>query len=214
MAARSVFAGSMNAVDRDESLGSWVTLSPDGLHLAGISPQGLLQVFDFKTLKRELSALPVVKDARNATHRRLAWSPKGDLIAISSGFERIVWLVNASSGEIIWTKTELPANADRSCELGWSPDGSQIAVVTTADAIQLLNGATGDLSTTWKLPPQLAQYGGGLRGIVWSPAGTVVCATAFHPEAIILLDPKTGAIRRTIEGDLDRVVMFPGVVRR
>ena len=206
MAARSVFAGSMNAVDRDESLGSRVALSPDGLHLGGISPQGVLQVFDFKTLKPKSSALPFVKDNHDWMHRRLAWSPKGDQIAVSSGFERTVWLVNASSGEIVWTKTELPVNAYRSCELDWSPDGSQLAIVANADAILLLDGATGDLRATWKLP-QLATYSGGMRGIVWSPDGTVVCATAFSPEKIGLLDPKTGTVRRTIEGNLNRVVM-------
>jgi WD40 repeat protein len=84
-------------------------------------------------------------------------------------------------------RAELPGHARYNAGLAWSPDGSQLAIISTNSTVQLWD------TTQLKRITTLQHNQEGIVSVAWSPNGVYLAATS-HDGAVWLWDIQTGEV--------------------
>jgi WD40 repeat protein len=153
--------------------GSSASWSPDGTRFA-LASQGP-RVYDARTGQLLWSKMMSID---GWTH--LAWSPKGDLIAVSSSTG-----VHLYDGEGV---DEGEIQAGRYGHLSWSPDGSLLAVTSQA-GVALVSVAERAVVQRLVFPVTTTRGSGTRPGmgtldhdVAWSPRGTAIAVTGTESD--------------------------------
>jgi DNA-binding SARP family transcriptional activator/WD40 repeat protein len=169
----------------------WIEFSPDGRHLAGVSTDGTLYIWDADTL-RELKSIPQAGDGKPA------WSPDGSTIALASGDHAVVW--NTAT---VQQEPFVNAHPSTVTAVSYSPDGRTLA---TADAQRVR------LWDVLHLQGEIAAFPGSWKAVDWLPDGARLVAFDSGDRFVHLLDVRTNELLATLADELnavERVVASP-----
>jgi WD40 repeat protein/serine/threonine protein kinase/DNA-binding SARP family transcriptional activator len=154
-----------------------ITFNADGSMLGIVSQDGVVKIWNIDT-GEELPAF-----VSNNLTRGLAFDPNGSYLATRNDGGLVqIWDITPS-GEKEWlTLTGHHGVVHRAT---YSPDGRQIATVSSDQTVKLWNADSGELLMT------MSGHTGDVRAVAFCPDGTCL-ATASHDKTIRLWDVKTG----------------------
>jgi WD40 repeat protein len=115
----------------------------------------------------------------------VAWSPKGDMIAVGSG-DGTIRIFNPKTGKQIETDNDLKFKGIVN-SVAWSPDGDMIAGGSSDKTIKVFNPKTGKPIETDKD----MRFKGTVWSVAWSPKGDMI-AGGSSDDTIKIFNPKTG----------------------
>lgn len=189
------------AVWRLEGHTGWIrslAFSPDGALLASASTDTTIRLWEFPggTLRHTLRGHSDMVSG-------VAFHPDGTLLA-STSRDGTVRFWDTTSGEQVrqWSKAQLfarvppttrPDNPSWTTGIAFSPDGSRLAVGTTAAVVQLFDVETGRLIHTLQGHTDWI----GMQGVDFSPDGRTL-ASASLDGTIRLWDLESGMLRDTL----------------
>ncbi|MET9002700.1 WD40 repeat domain-containing protein [Amycolatopsis sp. NPDC004169] len=127
----------------------------------------------------------------------IAFSPDGHTAATASGNQTALWNTIDRSLRAVLTDGAVFTNA-----LAFSPDGHTLATVTQPSPC-CPDGTTGNTLTLWNLdtgtPTRLTGHTGAVLNVAFSPDGRRI-ATASVDRTVLIWDPTTGAVLKTLGG--------------
>lgn len=118
----------------------------------------------------------------------VSWSPDGKWVT-SVGDDGSLQAWNASNGQTRWT---YHAQRGTTIQLDWSPDGTRLALDDSANALVVLDSATG--RTVFAVP---AAHGG--NSVAWSPDGHRIAAVTESGQ-VQVWDTANGQVLETLPG--------------
>lgn len=160
--------------------------SADGKFLAGISPQGAVQVLDGRTgeLLRSLSHVD-----EGDWPAQLDWSPDGKAIAVACFAAGCpVRILAVPSAEVLHV---LEGDAGQVLDLAFSPDGARLATVAADGVLALWDAHRGERISTWTNPTEESLY-----RVAWSPDGGKLAAS---DSGGVILNPGMESQARRLE---------------
>jgi WD40 repeat protein len=161
---------------------SW---APDGSTLAVTDMGGTVQLRDLGTGQ----VIHLLKPDVSYPSAHIAWSPKGNLLASSSGSTCLLW--NISTGKIVQTFKFTKSFLSYTIPV-WHPHGDVLAIANVGQPIQIYDAETGQLLHTF------GEHDIGSINITWSRDGQLL-ASAGLPQ-IEVWNVATGRKLRTLEG--------------
>lgn len=129
-------SGDEVAALQHDALVTGMAFSPDGDQLATAAFNGAVQVWDLDTGEIAATLLP---DEAGVQRLDLAYSLDGTVLAVGSGTQATLDLLDAETGEVLGTLNAEPLHTSVSL----SPDGRQLAA---------LSGERGETLVLWGLP--------------------------------------------------------------
>jgi WD40 repeat protein len=158
----------------------WEPWSPSGDRFLIYNVDGMVKIFDaqtgevLQTLSGHEGELIEDQDRRV---EQAAWSPKGDLIAVSSTADNSVIVYQAESGEALYT---LPGGfeADWVVFGTWSPSGDRLTTRGPGGA-KVYETATGRLLLDLSIPQTIC------RRALWSPDGARILTLEYFESATV-----------------------------
>ncbi|WP_165223285.1 WD40 repeat domain-containing serine/threonine protein kinase [Aquisphaera insulae] len=174
-------AGREKAVFRHE--GSAVTAlayGPDGRRIASIGRDGWIHAWDLATGTPAWSRRLAPRQEQLVEYR-VAFSPRGNLVAATGGQDRTVLLLDAETGE---PTTSLSGHEAEVSDASFSPDGGLIASADWGGTLRFWDAIRGRATATIKAHAEL------INRIAFSPDGRRV-ATASRDRTVRLWDVAT-----------------------
>ncbi|MCE4625804.1 MAG: protein kinase [Desulfurococcales archaeon] len=153
-------------VARELTLGDVTSISwdPSSSRFAATGTSGLIALMDRSGLQK------LVGKVGHGPTYSVSWSPRGDLVAVSTGWEGRVEAVTLD-GEVAWSKASLGGNAS---SLDWNNDGSRLVVALSWGSSTQTHGRVvildSDGETIWE-SGDLGERG---RIAKWSPDGELI----------------------------------------
>jgi WD40 repeat protein len=165
-----------------------ITWSPDSQLIAGGTSDGMISVWDLKSMEKIANFM-----ADSAGIRSLVWSPTADLLVGTVGGIPKIW--NALSGE---ETTKLDAGTEHYSSLAWSPDGLKLAGGEAPHGfIMIWDSATGEqLQQIPELPAQTEEtpWITWVNSLAWSQNGQWLASglgtnSASGQSLVVIYDP-------------------------
>ncbi len=152
---------------------------------AALSPTGKRALMESRG---EIFTVPVEQgDMRNLSHsagvadRAPAWSPNGKEVAWFADSGSGYRLHIASQDGLVPTRTMAIGQSKMAWEPTWSPDGKRIAFVDDDTRIQVIELATGKITTA---DNDGSNIGRGSMGITWSPDSKWLAYAKYFPNQL------------------------------
>ena len=136
-----------------------MSLSPDGKRLVVGSSAGFIYLLEAETLE-----LIIEKEHSRYPASSVSWSPLGDLIAVSQGYQFM--LLCASSLDIVRSVNIGPEVVPNLCE--FSPCGTQVAVGSRRGGLYVYDATSSELMHNF-FPEQIDNRVMMVRCIAWHP---------------------------------------------
>ncbi len=142
---------------------------------------------------------------------QVSWVPTGDLLAVSSTrisiFSTVMrFRIYTDQLEVV-ARFDVPLPTSGLHQMVWSPDGNQLAI-SVEDALWIWNRASDNLINY--LPGTDEYFWFRRLALAWSPDSTKL-AVAHYTQSWFILNPATGEILFTYEGELDRFYEIAGL---
>lgn len=122
----------------------------------------------------------VIKNSNKLGFSAVSFSPDGKLLAVGTGYEKVVKIFNTSDGKVI---QELKGHNDSINTVAWSTDGTKIASGSIDNTIIVWNA-----KTYKKL--KILKSDGWSNSVAWSPDNTKL-ASGSESNTITIWDAKT-----------------------
>ena len=185
-----------------------VAFSPDGKILAGTgisavdrTQAGVIKFYDVATGRLINTLTATQRTKSNESSRRvssIAFSPDGRLLASGSADDGTIKLWDVETGQNIATFAEKPEPQSSMLCIVFSPDGTELAVGSTA-GIKLLEVPTGKhIYTRQHIDFGKLEFPASIFSVAFSPDGTKLASGSW--DGIKLWDVETGQNLTTLRG--------------
>jgi WD40 repeat protein/tRNA A-37 threonylcarbamoyl transferase component Bud32 len=160
-----------------------LSFSPDGRQLAVATHEGTV----YQLSAPDRHGPDTLQPSLAPTHV-LAFSPDGRVLAVA-GADRTIRLIDTESGQ---PRTSLRGGVNPAVALAFAPDGSTLA------ALEGQNGAP----VLWEIASgrQRRLKDVAASSLAFSPTGALLAVGTFR-QSVVLFDPKTGAVKGTLNGN-------------
>jgi len=180
-------------VGHDEGRGIYsIAISADGRYLASCSSDMTVRVYDFKTAE----SLAVL-EGLEAPARTIDFSPTdSSQLAIGGSDATLrIWNWEGAGGPRV-----LRGHRGVIHDLDWSPDGTQVATVSTDQTLRLWNPETGQLESTFH------DHSEAVTAVDYGMSkGKLRIVTGSKDTTVRLWDPRDGRVLRVFAGHEDSV---------
>lgn len=156
--------------------------SPDGKWIASGGGDATMQIWDAAT-GQTISTYRVASGDNHSV--KIAWSPDGTRLALATGSDYLVYILDAATRYHLFTYTKHTVYIRG---LAWSPDSRQVGSATGSGA-DMWDAETG--CTIYSVPDCI-------NDVKWSPDGKWIALAAAAPTGVPLLDASTGRVLKRL----------------
>jgi WD40 repeat protein len=154
--------------------------NPDGRGAASVARDALIRAWDLQT-GRPTWSFQLVQNPKSEVEYRVAFSPRGDLVAATGGQGGVVQLIDAATGK---PTTTLDGHDTDVSDAVFSPDGTRIVSADRGGTVRIWGRARSELLAVIKA------HDAHIHRVAFSPDGRIL-ATASEDQTVRLWDAGT-----------------------